>query len=59
MPIPLYLEFDSRPIQVCRLALIGSTSSKEFRIALPKRPKRVLSNAEQDILASEVIINGK
>jgi aminopeptidase N len=30
MPVPLYLEFDGRPIQLGRVALTGNSSSQEF-----------------------------
>ena len=59
MLAPLYLDFTGKPILVGQIGLAGNTTSKEFRIALPQRPKRVLLNAEHDVLASEVVVNGK
>jgi carboxypeptidase family protein/peptidase M1-like protein len=59
MVVPLYLDFDGKPLLVARSMLIGNTTTKEFRVPLPKRPKRVLINAEHDVLAAEVVINGK
>ncbi|PYT23575.1 MAG: hypothetical protein DMG57_31460 [Acidobacteria bacterium] len=59
MLIPIYLEFDGKPFQMGRVFLVGNLKSKEFQTRLPKRPKRVLINAEHDILASQVSVNGK
>ena len=59
MPIPIYLDFDGKPFQMGRVFLVGNLKSKEFQARLPKRPKRVLINAEHDILASQVTVNGK
>ncbi len=58
MLVPLYLDFNGQPVLVGRLGVLGSGKSKEFRVALPQRPKRVLLNAEHDVLASEVVVNG-
>jgi hypothetical protein len=59
MLVPLYLDFTGKPMLIGQIALSGNSTSKEFRIALPQRPKRVLLNAEHDVLASEVVVNGK
>jgi len=59
MLVPVYLDFTGKPMLVGQIALSGNGTSKEFRIALPQRPKRVLLNAEHDVLASEVVVNGK
>jgi hypothetical protein len=59
MLVPLYLDFNGQPVQLGRSRLIGNAKTPEFRVALPQRPKRVLLNAEHDVLASEVVVNGK
>lgn len=59
MLVPLYLDFTGKPMLVGQIALSGNSTSKEFRIALPLRPKRVLLCAEHDVLAEEVVVNGK
>jgi hypothetical protein len=59
MIVPLYADFGGKPMQLAQIRLIGSTTTKELRIPLPRRPKRVLLNAEHDVLASEVVNNGK
>jgi len=59
MLVPLYLDFHGLPMPVGNIALSGSSKSREFRLGLPERPKRVLLNAENDVLAAEVVVNGK
>jgi len=59
MIVPLYVDFDGRPVQLAQIRLVGNTTTKEFRVPLPKRPKHVLLNAQHDVLASEVVNNGK
>jgi len=59
MIVPLYAGFDGEPKQLAQIRVVGSTTTKEFRIPLPRRPKRVLLNAEHDVLASEVGNTGK
>jgi aminopeptidase N len=59
MIVPLYVDFEGRPVQLGQVRIAGNSSTKDFRLPLPKRPKRVLLNAEHDVLASEVVINGK
>jgi hypothetical protein len=59
MLVPLYLDFDGQPVLVGRSALAGNSKTKEFRAELPRRPKRVLINAEDDVLATESAAIGK
>lgn len=51
MPVWLYLDFDGGLVRVGRAVLEGETS-KDLKLILPKRPKRVLLNANHDVLAS-------
>jgi hypothetical protein len=53
MPSWLYLDFDGNLIRVGML-LVDGESSKEISIKLPKKPKRVLLNANHDVLATSV-----
>ena len=53
MPAWLYLDFDNGPVRVGRLVVDGD-SSREIKITLPKKPKRVMLNANHDVLASSV-----
>ena len=59
MIVPLYAGLDGEPKQLAQIRVVGSATTKEFRIPLPRRPKRVLLNAEHDVLASEVVNTGK
>jgi aminopeptidase N len=53
MMVPLYAEIDGRIVWLGLLSAAGSTTGKEFRLALASKPKRVFLNAFQDVLASE------
>lgn len=59
MPVPLYVEFEGQPVLLGRSIIMGNSKTKEFEVALPRKPKRVLLNAEHDVLASEIVVNGK
>jgi hypothetical protein len=49
----VYLDFDGNLTRLGSIAVIGSQTSPEFKVMLPKKPKRVLLNAHHDILATE------
>jgi hypothetical protein len=53
MAVPFYVDFDGPPVWLGTLAVSGSGRGKEFQVTLPRKPKRVLLNAFQDILAYE------
>ena len=57
MTVPLYADFDGRIVSLGLLAAVGSTTGGEFQTVLPKRPRRVLLNAYEDVLAMEVTAN--
>ena len=59
MIVPIFVDFGAKPIQLAQIRVVGTTATKELRIPLPRRPKRVLLNADHDVLASEVVNNGK
>ena len=54
MVVPVYGDFGSGPVRIGRLALHGAATSKEFRVALPQKPKRLMIDAHNDILAREI-----
>ena len=58
MAVPVYVEFDAWPQMIGSDALRGSHTSKEFKVLLPKKPKRVLLNVNHDVLAAETTISG-
>ena len=53
MPAWLYLDFDGSLVRVGKLVVDGE-SSKDIKITLPRKPKRVLLNANHDVLATSV-----
>lgn len=59
MLVPIYLDFDGKVMRLGNVFAAGNSTSKEFQVALPQRPKRVLLNYHHDVLASESASNGK
>jgi hypothetical protein len=53
MRVPIYLDFDGRIIRVGSVAARGNMTTPDFVFDLPKKPKRVLLNANHDVLAAE------
>src|SRR5580698_1620631 len=54
--VPIYFEIDGHMIRAGYVAMHGNQISNEIKIALPKKPKRVLLNAFHDILASDITV---
>jgi hypothetical protein len=54
MPVPVYAEIDGHPVKLGAIPMQGSMTSNEIKINLPKRPTRLMINANNDILASSV-----
>ncbi len=54
MRVPVYLDFDGHPALLGNVPMVGSSTSNELKITLMKRPRRVLLNANNDILALTV-----
>lgn len=59
MLVPVYLDFDGKPVRLGEAGIIGNSTSPEFKVMLPQKPKRVLINANNDVLASESVSVGK
>lgn len=59
MIVPVYLDFDGKMSRLGEATLTGNTTTKEFKVLLPQKPKRVLINAFHDILATESISEQK
>jgi hypothetical protein len=53
MRVPVSLDFDGNLTRLGSIGLIGNQTSPEFKVMLPKKPKRVLLNAHHDVLAAE------
>jgi len=56
MSVPLYFDFDGHTADAGSVVLAGNQTSNEFKIRLPKKPKRVLLNANHDVLAAESVV---
>jgi aminopeptidase N len=56
MGVPIYFDFDGRVVRAGEVALLGNMTSNEVKIRLPKKPKRVLLNANHDVLAAETVV---
>jgi hypothetical protein len=56
MRVPIYFEIDGHMIRAGYVAMRGNMTSTEVKIALPKKPKRVLLNGYHDILASDIAV---
>ena len=50
MPVPLYADLDGRVVRLGAINMIGSSTSKEMQVMLPKRPKRIMVNYWHDVL---------
>jgi len=53
MPVPVYAEFDGNLVRLGFMRMQGSSTNDGLKIRLPKKPRRVLVNANYDVLASE------
>ena len=56
MSVPVYFDFDGHVANAGSVSLLGNLTSNEFKIRLPKKPKRVLLNANHDVLAAAVVV---
>lgn len=54
MRVPLYAEFDARMVRLGFVPVAGSSTTQEFKVKLPKKPKRVVLCSNYDILASAI-----
>jgi hypothetical protein len=54
MAVPIYVEADGKPFRLGEAAMVGN-STLPIKVRLDKKPKRVMINAYQDVLAREVV----
>ncbi|MFY9555686.1 MAG: carboxypeptidase regulatory-like domain-containing protein [Blastocatellia bacterium] len=59
MLVPVYLDFDGKWMRLGEATLTGNSTTPEFKVKLPQRPKRVVLNAFHDVLALESISEQK
>ena len=50
MPVPLYADFDGKIVRLGTIPMAGPVTRDNIAIPLPRRPKRLLVNANYDIL---------
>jgi len=55
MRVPVYVDYDGKLAKLGTVPMTGSSTSDELKITLVKRPRRVLLNAYDDVLASAVV----
>jgi len=55
MRVPVYADYDGKLSKLGTAPMTGSSTSNEVKITLAKRPRRVLLNANNDILAATVV----
>jgi len=53
MPVPVYADFDGDLVRLGFIRMQGSSSNDGLKVRPPKKPRRVLVNANYDVLASE------
>ncbi|HEY1339903.1 MAG TPA: M1 family aminopeptidase [Bryobacteraceae bacterium] len=51
MLVPIYADFDGRPVRLGSVRMVGSSTADHLKIMLPKRPKRLAINLQHDVLA--------
>jgi hypothetical protein len=55
MRVPVYLDYDGKLSKIGTVPMTGTSDSGEIKVPLPKRPRRVLLNAYDDVLAAAVV----
>ena len=56
MSVPVYFDFDGHVLRAGSVALMGNMTSNEIKLRLPKKPKRVLLNANYDVLSAATVV---
>jgi hypothetical protein len=56
MRAQVYADFDGKLVRLGSVGLLGSQTGPEFKILLPRKPKRILLNANHDVLASSTTV---
>jgi len=52
MRVPIYLEIDGKMMRLGTIPVTGNSTTEEFRVTLPKKPKRVLLCYYEDVLCT-------
>lgn len=59
MLVPVYLDFDGKMMRLGEATVNGNSTTPEFKVMLPQKPKRVVINAFHDVLATDSISEQK
>lgn len=54
MKVPIYMEVDKKVLRIGSIMVTGS-KTEEFKVVLPEKPKKVMANAFNDVLALETV----
>ncbi|HWP45441.1 MAG TPA: hypothetical protein VNO14_19535 [Blastocatellia bacterium] len=52
MRVPIYLDFDGRVVRLGTVVVVGNSSTEEFKVPLPRKPKRVMLCYYEDVLCT-------
>ena len=52
MRVPIYLDIDGKIMRMGTIPVTGNSTTEEFRVTLPKKPKRVLLCYYEDVLCT-------
>ncbi len=55
MRVPLYVDYDGRLVKLGTVPMAGTSTTNEIKLPLSKRPRRVLVNAGNDVLATVTV----
>jgi hypothetical protein len=59
MIVPIYLDFGKGIARLGSAPVMGNMTTKEFEVKLPEKPRRVMINYYQDVLAYDSVSAGK
>ncbi len=59
MIVPVYLDFDGNIVRLGDVSISGSGTSQVYKLKLPRKPKRVMINYYNDVLATESLSSAK
>ena len=52
MRVPIYLDFDGKVRRLGTVPIFGNSTTEEFQVPLPKKPKRVMLCYYEDVLCT-------
>lgn len=52
MRVPVYLDFDGKPVKLGGVAVYGNQTTEEVSVTLPQKPKRVMLCTFEDVLCT-------